>query len=201
MNQIKRKVKSSIKTRRTSNKKLIDITKFVKLVTKYGYKFTTDDAINIVKNYFYISNTDDYDIELTHNELNKVIKEMDYNPYNIKMDLTIEMLEKKCENKFTLADIKELLKQNKNKNLKLNDKCLENLILLNNSKIISFVIKTYQLQPTMKCIKNAIDSNWKSNHIKPLFDSVYINYFEKDKIIEIKKEPIEVVPKKKISSK
>jgi len=184
-----------------SNKKLIDITDFVNLMTKYGYNFTIDDAINLVKNYLYISNINEYDIDLKDNELLKVVKELNYNPYNIKIELTIEMLEEKCKNKLSLSDIKEILKQNKN--LKLNGKCLENLISFDNSNIISYVIKTYNLQPTMKCVKIAVDNKWSVSKIKILFDPIYLDYLEKEKKIEIKNEPIECVPKKKnnISSK
>ena len=114
---------------------------------------------------------------------------------------TKQIHELKCKNKLSLSDLKEILKQNKN--LNLNDKCLENLILFDNSNIISYVIKTYKLQPTMKCVKIAIDNKWSSYKIKILFDPIYLDYLEKEKKIEIKNEPIECVPKKKnnISSK
>jgi hypothetical protein len=180
-----------------SNKCLIDITYFVNLMTKYGYNFTINDAINLVKDYLYISNINEYDIDLKDNELVKVIKELNYNPYNLKIELTIEILEEKCKNKLSLSDIKGILKQNKN--LKLNDKCLENLIIYDNPNIISYIIKTYKLQPTMKCIKYAIENKWSSSKIKILFDPIYTDYLEKEKEkkIEIIKEPIECVPKKK----
>jgi hypothetical protein len=180
-----------------------DMTGIVMLIINFGYEFTIDDVVMMLKKSLIITNIDDYDFDLRDKDLLDVTIKMDYNPYNIKLIYTDDLLEEKCNKRLNISDINIILKENKD--LKLNEKCLENLCKSSDLQTVKAVINKYDLKPNMKCVKNAIDSGWGKLGITQLFNMAYPLYLkeldEYKKKINIKKEQIEVKLTKKIDKK
>jgi hypothetical protein len=177
------------------------MTGFVMLLINFGYKFTIDDVIMMLKKNLIITNIDDYEFNLNNKDLINVTIKMDYNPYNIKLIYTDDLLEEKCNKRLNISDINNILKENKD--LKLNDKCLENLCKSSDLMTVKAVINKYNLKPNMKCVKNAIDSGWGKLGIIKIFNMAYDDYLKELEQLEnpIKKEPIEMKLTKKVDKK
>lgn len=183
-----------------------DMTGFVMLLINFGYEFTIDDIVMMLKKSLIITNIDDYEFDLNNKDLLDVTIKMDYNPYNIKLIYTDDLLEEKCNRRLNISDINIIMKENKD--LKLNEKCLENLCKSSDLMTVKAVINKYGLKPNMKCVKNAIDSGWGKLGITQIFNmayTIYLKELEQSKKEQLKKtvknEPIEIKLKKKVDKK
>lgn len=126
-----------------------NVTKYYNLLQTYGYNITFDQLCMLASNCMYITNVDDYQLDLNQPKLIKIIFESKSNFYADKFKLSAEYVQLKCKERMTLAEVKRYTEF-------LDSNCLTNALEKNQTAVIKFIVEKGGVPLTLSHLKQVI---------------------------------------------
>jgi len=115
-------------------------------------KMSIDNFIKMTKLKIHIKNPSNCGIDINNSEIKKILFNNNFNPYNIKFDITLDLLQNECEKPANTKKIKEICKK-----INPDVKCLENACKIRNNKsVINYLLNDKNIIPNIQCIVNYI---------------------------------------------
>jgi len=127
----------------------------INALIEYGLKLTIDNFRTLTFGRITINNLKKAGIDVNDEIVCTILAASEFNPYGIKMKLSLSVLQETCKTNSTLSVIKEFTKS-----IIPDTICLENACTIkNNYYIIEYLCTRFNIKPTLKAIMNALKAN------------------------------------------
>lgn len=141
-----------------------DVSNYYNLLRLYGYNINMDQLCLLAKNNLFVSNLDDYQLDLKNEKLINILTESGTGLYDDKIiSVRVRNL---CKNKITLAVLAGYEKY-------LDKTCLINSFDINKLSIIKFIVEKGNVKVDLECLKEAIYGEVSKDILKYLVDILY----------------------------
>lgn len=170
----------------------IDVTKYYNLLRMYGYEITFDQLCLLACNNLFITNTDDYQLNLNQQKLINIVSETKSNFYADKFELTTALVQEKCKERMSVTEVKKYVKH-------LDSKCLTNAIEKNTTGVIKYIVEKGGVPVTVECLKEAIYKKVLRNIQIYLVDKLYEQEQNQLHPVTVKDKEITKKPKKQVA--
>jgi hypothetical protein len=179
---------------------------YIKLLYNNGYKITIDHICMFLTKNIYISDLNQYDININEDYNKKKIYDTMINTklhlYVNDLEPSIKTLRLLCSRKTALTELKNMIKI-----IKPDVECLKLIILHNPLSTIKYVVEKCKIEPTMECLKDAIHHGVSNKILIYLVDKLVVDEtisemikndddVDDDKTIVIQKPAIKISKKK-----
>jgi hypothetical protein len=155
----------------------------INILVEKNYQIKLDDFLTILTAKIKINNPQKCGIDINNDKISAICYSLNFNPYNLKFDYTLELLRTECDKTGNLKKIREVCKK-----IKPDIICLENTCQYkNNYNTIKYICENHNINININCLAHILKStcNGLSSYIAD-------EYFKDKKEQENKKNDIPV---------
>jgi hypothetical protein len=133
---------------------ILDATMMFSALQASGYTLNTEQALLLTGHNVYISNIEDYGIDINQEKFHELIFKNDCKIYKTKLKPSLRVLQYKITRNITIAELREFTKT-----IKPDIKCLSNAVERSTIIIVKHLVEECNVQPDLEILKKAVINN------------------------------------------